>query len=276
MRSARAGSQPVLHHRRVTAGEAEPESWLFLLHGIYGAGRNWASIARRLVRRRPDLGAVLVDLRLHAGSQGFEPPHTLQSCAADLGRLYERSGIYPRALLGHSFGGKVALTAVRRLEEGSDLRQVWVMDSTPTARPDAGGAARMLEVVKRHERFADLEEARKAVRSHGFAPSVANWMVTNLHREGPWLRWRFDLGGVEALLEDFFRVDRWDVVEAPPRGVELHFVKATRSSLLTEEECERLEDRETEGVYLHRVEGGHWLNADNPEAVLDLLADRLV
>ena len=62
---------------------------MFVLHGIYGAGRNWASIARRFVQRRNEWGIVLVDLRLHAGSQGFPPPHTLAACAADLARLAE-------------------------------------------------------------------------------------------------------------------------------------------------------------------------------------------
>ena len=59
---------------------------MFLLHGIYGAGRNWGSVARRLVRARPGWSVSLVDLR----SQGRSPrlsPHTMHACASDLLRL---------------------------------------------------------------------------------------------------------------------------------------------------------------------------------------------
>ncbi|HSM35677.1 MAG TPA: hypothetical protein VK837_04695, partial [Longimicrobiales bacterium] len=54
-----------LAHERVVADGATPGAWLYVLHGIYGAGRNWGSVARALVERRPDWGAVLVDLRGH-------------------------------------------------------------------------------------------------------------------------------------------------------------------------------------------------------------------
>jgi pimeloyl-ACP methyl ester carboxylesterase len=258
----------VLHHRLVSE-RSEPESWMFVLHGIYGAGRNWASIARRFVQRRTEWGVVLVDLRLHAGSQGFPPPHTLDACASDLATLAEHLGTPPRAILGHSFGGKVAL--VYAATGASSLDQVWVMDSTPSRRAPAGDAIRMLGIVRGFLSFSDRDEARAAIRAHGFAPSVANWMVTNLHRERGRFRWRFDLSGVEELMEDFFEIDAWEVVEQPPAGLQLHFVRATRSRLLTREERSRLEGLTGPQVHLHDVEGGHWLNADNPEAVLDLL-----
>src|SRR5690606_18221961 len=84
-----AHTDPVLSHSRIT-GEREPDRWLLVLHGIYGAGRNWASIARRLVEERPEWGVLLVDLRLHGGSGGFPPPHSLETGAADVGMLVER------------------------------------------------------------------------------------------------------------------------------------------------------------------------------------------
>src|SRR4051812_24710793 len=61
---------PILAHTRVAAPGRTPERWLLVLHGIYGAGRNWGSIARRLVEARPEWGAVLVDLRMHGQSRG--------------------------------------------------------------------------------------------------------------------------------------------------------------------------------------------------------------
>lgn len=271
-RHVETASNPILSHRAVTAG-GEPSAWIFVLHGIYGAGRNWASIAQRLVERRSDWGAVLVDLRLHADSQGFAPPHTLGACANDVRKLGHHLGVGPHAILGHSFGGKIALLYAAKA--GNALRQVWVMDSTPAPRPPTGAAVEMLDFVRQHDRFPDRRAASEALVASGFASSVARWMVTNLVRRGEVFRWRFDLEGVEMMLTDFFRVDAWDVVEQPPAGVELHFVKASESNVLTEEECSRIEGSDASGIYLHRLTGGHWLNADNPGAVLQLLESRL-
>jgi hypothetical protein len=33
--------------------------------------------------------------------------------------------------------------------------------------------------------------------------------------------------------------------------------------------------RENGRVFLHRMEGGHWLNADNPDAMVELLSAEL-
>src|SRR6201999_468457 len=73
-----ASMGPGRPHRRVAPKEATPSRWLLVLHGIFGSGRNWGSIARRLVEARPEWGAVLVDLRLHGQSrEGFGAPHTM-------------------------------------------------------------------------------------------------------------------------------------------------------------------------------------------------------
>ena len=86
--------------------------------------------------------------------------------------------------------------------------------------------------------------------------------------------WRLDPDEMEAYLRDYFEVDAWDVVEEPPGGVVIHFVKASGSSVLGGEAVERIRGagRRTGRVFLHEVEGGHWLNTENPDALVELLA----
>ena len=50
-------------------------------------------------------------------------------------------------------------------------------------------------------------------------------------------------------------------------------MKAEASSVLDEPACRRVEGAgvRTGRVHLHRVQGGHWLNADNPEALIELM-----
>ncbi|CAN5459967.1 alpha/beta fold hydrolase [soil metagenome] len=267
---------PLLNHTRVTAPEREPERWLLVLHGIFGKGRNWSSIARRVVEARPEWGALLVDLRLHGESRHFRPPHTVETSAEDLHRLVDHLELPAAGVLGHSFGGKVALAYARERPEG--LAQLWVIDSTPAIKVPSGAAWRMIETVRTlPEEFGSRAEAVEALQSHGYAKGLSQWMTMNLEVDDDVYRWTLNWNAMEALLEDFFRTELWEAVENPPGEVELHFVKATASDTLDEEAVRRLEaaERENGRVFLHHLEGGHWINTDNPDAVVELLTSTL-
>jgi pimeloyl-ACP methyl ester carboxylesterase len=262
-----------LHHEIVLPDGPAPNRFMYFLHGVFGAGRNWGSVARRLVRDQPGLGAVLVDLREHGGSVGMQPPHTIAAAAEDVSRLVRASGQPATSVLGHSFGGKVALLFARGRPAG--LERVWVVDSTPSARAEpAGSAWRMLRVIRElPSEFASRQALIDALERKGFADPVATWMATNLERAGDRFRWRFRLESLAELLTDFFRVDLWDVVEAPPPGCRVDFIKAADSSVIDSDDLSRLRRiaARTSQLGVHIVAGGHWLNADNPDALIRLI-----
>ena len=267
---------PILAHTLVTGKDAEPKLWMLVLHGIYGSGRYWGTIARRLVEARPEWGVLLVDLRNHGGSRGFPGPHTLAAAAADVDRLVARMDFHAAAVMGHSFGGKVAL--LYAAHHGGDVRQVWVMDSTPAVREPEGSAWGMIDLVRGlPSQFASRAEAVQALMGAGLGEGLAQWMAINLEPVEGVYRWRIDFDVMEEMLRDFFRTDLWETVVHPPEGVELHFVKATESSTLDEESARRVEMAGTANgrVHLHLLEGGHWINADNPEGVVELLRSTL-
>jgi esterase len=270
----------LLAHTIVAPDGGSPRHTLVLLHGIYGKGRNWAAIARGLIAARPDWAAALVDLRLHGMSPAFTPPHTVAASAADVAALIAAADAWPApaaAVVGHSFGGKVALSLLADAPP-PQLGQVWVMDSTPAPGTPEGTAWRMLDLVRGlPQHVATRAEAVDGLVAGGIGADVAGWMASNLRRDGDGLAWALDWDAMEALLRDFFVRDLWPVVEAPPPGIDLHFVKATQSSRLSEEACARIAaaGRATGRVHLHRVEGGHWIHSDNPAAITSLLAGAL-
>jgi pimeloyl-ACP methyl ester carboxylesterase len=252
----------------------DPTLWLYILPGIYGAGRNWSSVARRLVRERADWGVVLVDLRQHGASQGFAGPHTLAAAAADVARLAGASGLPIGALLGHSFGGKVAM---RITLDHDPPRQLWIVDSTPAAGEPGGSAWRMLEAVRgMPATFGSRDDFIDALERDGFDRRIGQWMATNLESRDDAYAWRFDLDAMEDLLRDFFRTDAWAAIEEPRGPVDIHFIKADESSVLSDDAVARVERAGRNGsVTLHRVDGGHWVNADNPDAMHTLLVENL-
>ena len=265
---------PVSLASSVIGAPGAPRSLLFV-HGIYGRGRNWAPVARTLVAAHPEWRARMVDLRHHGDSPRPGPPYSIDACASDVIELLHAESA-PVVIIGHSFGGKVALQAAA-LDPGL-VSQVWVIDSTPAPKPPSGSAWRMLDAVASlPPDFASRQAAIDGLVAGGVAPPVAAWMSANLAFGDGRYRWKIDFAVMRALMDDFFRLDVWDVIEAPPPGLDIHVVKATQSSALDAEAVERLLAAEAAvgGVHLHHVEGGHWLNTDNPEGLLALFERHL-
>ncbi len=263
---------PVLSHTLVASDAPAPRRYLMILHGAFGTGHNWATIARRLIQQRPDWGVVLPDLRLHGQSLAFPPPHTLATAAADIVALTQTLGRPVGAVLGHSLGGKVALRYATGHPAG--LRQVWVVDMSPASGSPAGSAWQMLQAVQAlPSQFASRADAATGLVHAGFTPAVAQWMTTNLLQVDGRYRWRLDFRALDALLRDVFARDLWSVINDLPGGVVLHFIKATGSDSLSKDTTARL--RALDRVSVHILRGGHWIQADNPEGVVDLLSHDL-
>ncbi len=264
--------QPLPHYEILQPSGGDVQHWFYMLHGFLGAGRNWRTIARRIVDDRDGWEGVLIDLRLHGRSMGFRPPHTIRTAADDLRFLAAELGHDPSAVLGHSFGGKVALQYL--LQVPVPPRQVWVFDSTPDAGEPRGGVQETLDLLREVAGpFGSRQEAIESLTRRGLADRTAIWLATNLEQRSDGVAWRPDLDALNALLQSFFETDLWPVVEDPPRPTEIHFVKASGSDILTAEACRRIGqagDRNGR-VFLHHLAGGHWLNADNPDGLVELL-----
>lgn len=255
-------------------GEAgRPCVWV--LHGILGSARNWRAFTRRLMRDRPDLAFRLIDLRHHGDShEGFGPPDTVDACVDDLLRLADGLGERPVAVVGHSFGGKVALMHAGRAPDG--LRQAWVLDATPGTVDTFPADNEVVTVITALRRIpmplATHAEVAEILQDMGFSAALAQWMTTNLQPDGEGgYVWRFDLDGVEAMILNYARVDGWPVIEHPP--VDLHVVRAGRGDRWPPEEVRRLAAAPVQSHLL--ADSGHWVHVDAPEALRVLLASHL-
>lgn len=247
---------------------------LVMLHGIYGRGRNWQAIARAITAARPEYECWLVDLPHHGDSPPGAHGETVRGLAADVIDWMRDQNITPTAILGHSYGGKVALAIAEQFRERP--LQVWVIDSTPEVKPPSGSAWTMLEVVRRlPERFATRDEATQAIVDSGYALGVAQWMATNLARVDDRFVWKLDFAALERLLRDFFATDMWHVVESPGDRHDVHFLKASESSAISSAAVARLETAAGPHVHLHHREGGHWIHAESPQVVAELLIEHL-
>lgn len=268
------------HHTLLRAGGSAPDRWLLFLHGILGSGNNWRSFAQRLVDAHPQWGAVLVDLRMHGQSQLAPPPHTLATAAEDLLRLEATLPGPVRGLVGHSFGGKVALRFLGQREEG--LSHAFILDSMPGARSVRGATELTLKVLSALRAVPREVPSRAAfvasLQAHEIAPGVAQWLATNLERSGEGYRFRLDLTAIDALMEDYFARDLWPVYERPRGSAAVHVVVGGRSEVLDSQDRSRLAAlaASRHPLTVHVLENaGHWLHVDDPEGLYRILTAAL-
>jgi esterase len=271
----------VLAHAIVTppAGEdgvtPSPSRWMLLLHGILGTGANWRTFAKQLVAADPSWGAVLVDLRLHGESQeGFGPPHTVAACAGDvaalIAHLEEKGTGAVRGVLAHSFGGKVALELAK--QRAGDLDHVFMIDSTPSARPDAKGSESTKHIVDLladlPSEFPDRAAFTAWMEERGVSRPTAMWLAMNVRALPNTTRFvfRLDLTGIRALLADYFRADLWDTLEHPRGAMQAHLVVGGKSGIVDAADRARAQacPKTTVDVI---AEADHWVHVDAPEAL---------
>lgn len=236
-----------------------------ILHGLFGSGRNWATIARRLAARHR---VIALDLRNHGASPWAESMD-YGEMAADVLATLAALGCPRAALIGHSMGGKTAMIAA--LADPATVERLVVVDIAPVVyQPHHLGlvqAMRALDLTAIGRRA----EADRRLAAAVPDPAERGFLLQNLIFEsGEPPRWRINLDAIERelpALGDF---------PAPPadaayRGPAL-FVAGSRSDYVLpadEPEIRRLFPR----ARLVRIaEAGHWVHAEQPQALLDALA----
>src|SRR5437016_8587196 len=125
---AGAGYVTAVQLHSETHGAGPP---LVLLHGLGGTGTAiWKNHAQELAR---DFAVVVPDLRGAGQSPAPAGPYSLQDFVDDLQGLVAGLGPGPATLVGHSFGGSVALEyAAQRPEDVCAVIGV----GAPTELPD--------------------------------------------------------------------------------------------------------------------------------------------
>ncbi|CAA0837672.1 alpha/beta-Hydrolases superfamily protein [Striga hermonthica] len=265
-----------------------------LLHGILGSRKNWGTFARRLAQQFPKWQFLLVDLRCHGDSASLKKrgPHTVASAALDVLKLLGHLKLTPRVLVGHSFGGKVALSMIDQAAKPlARPVRVWVLDATPgKVRAGGDGTDRPAELISFLNTFpktvSSKREIVEALLQDGFSKDVAQWVVTNLRQSGvngassSSFSWVFDLIGISEMYQSYEDTNFWKLVEEVPRGVHINFLKAERSlHRWAIEDLHRIHVAEEQaaeeggGVEMHVLEdAGHWVQADNPDGLFRILS----
>lgn len=253
---------------RLAATEYGPEEEtgappLAILHGLFGSGRNWASIAQRLAAHRR---VIAFDLRNH-GASAWAGGMQYGEMAEDVLAMLQERGWRRAALLGHSMGGKAAMLAA--LRDPDMVERLVVVDIAPVAYPPrhlgyvrAMRALDLSAIKRRGEADRLLAAAIPDLAERGF-------LLQNLVFEDGHAHWRLNLEAMEremSVLVGFPALPDNAVYSGPTL-----FVGGARSDYLLAEHEPAIR-RRFPNARIERIEdAGHWVHVEQPAAFLRIV-----
>lgn len=235
---------------------------LVILHGLFGSGRNWHSVAGRLEDR---FHVYAVDLRNHGGSPWAEPM-TYSEMVDDLRTFLETRGIERTSILGHSLGGKTAMLFA--LLYGHMLDAVVVVDIAPTRYSHTH-----LPIVQAMQRVDFRQcESRADVEgqlARGVAdPALRTFLMQNVISDDGGYAWRINLNALAASMDDLlaFPVAMPDLAFTGPSL----FVSGDASDYVSaERHREPIRTFFPAAEFAVIPEAGHRVHVDQPERFLE-------
>lgn len=239
---------------------------ILLAHGLFGQGRNLGALARRLSDARP---VVIVDMRNH-GDSFHNAVHDYVAMAGDLADVIADLG-GQADVVGHSMGGKAAMALA--LTRPDMVRKLAIMDIAPVAYGhtqehliDAMESLDLSAVDRRSTADAMLAERVDD-------PGVRAFLLQSLDLKSDPKAWRLNL---PALRDQMGQILGWpeDLPKAGFSGPVLE-IAGERSDYLSEAGQAALREHFPQARVIRVKDAGHWLHADAPEAVAQILVSFL-
>lgn len=235
---------------------------LVILHGLFGSARNWQMFVKRFGQGQDAYG---LDLRNHGGSP-WNDRMDYPAMAGDLGRFLDDRGLDRAVVLGHSMGGKAAMTLALTAPER--VERLIVVDIAPVSYTHTHlpyvKAMKAADLTGRSRRSQVDEQLRDAVPD----PNLRAFLLQNLEVEDGGLRWRINLDALEAGMDNLIGFP--DLGSARYDGPAL-FIGGAKSDYVTPEYEGDIRRRFPAAEIRMVADAGHWLHAEKPEAFTSLV-----
>lgn len=240
---------------------------LMFLHGLFGYGRNWRSIARAFEHHT----VVLPDLRNH-GQSFHDDDLSLSAMAADIEGLRQNLGWDTFILIGHSLGGKVAMQYAH--DFGQHLTQLFVLDIAPKTYP-LDEHRQLIEAMQSLD-LSTLQQRRdadQALRATIPNPAVRQFLLSNLKQTDTQWHWQMNLSGFAQHLS---RLKAAPHTTGSFRQCPVYFLGGAKANYITAEDLPLIHAQFPEAQVDWLPEAGHWLHVEQPEALVTYLKQKSV
>ncbi len=236
----------------------EPESPksaipILLIHGLFGDMNNLGMIARGLDQYR----VIQVDARNH-GHSFHSDTMNYDVMAEDIVQLLAELNIDKVVLIGHSMGGKIAMTVTKLIPEKID--KLIIIDVAPVAYSDRRHDE-ILAALKAvtDSQVADRKEAAEVMRQYIDGEFVIQFLLKSF-RNGQWLF------NVPILDKEYMEVAGWK--DAPTWHGKILFIVGGDSPYILREYQPQIQAQFPNASAVIIADAGHWVHAQKTDLVL--------
>ncbi|MCP4311374.1 MAG: alpha/beta fold hydrolase [Bacteroidetes bacterium] len=261
-------------------GETGPP--LIIVHGLYGSGDNWVTLARELSER---FEVYVIDQRNHGlspHSDAFDYP-TMRD---DLKMLMDAEGIEQAVLIGHSMGAKAIMYFAASWPDR--VLSLVSVDMAPRAYHDqaldyssAANHGKMIDAMLELEldRYSNREEVGRALAPKIGSERVRGFLLKNLRREkNGSLAWRINLpvfrSNLPRILDGLLDGENngpgglQEIPRGGFTGFPALFIAGEKSDYIRAEDHQLIRTL-FPGAQIVTIPGaGHWIHSEQPRLLL--------
>lgn len=255
----------------LSVGTAGPR--VAFLHGLFGQGRNWSTIAKALAGPSGDLArCTLIDLPDH-GRSPWSAEFSYPAYAASVASTLRSIDAGPWIVVGHSLGGKVAMTLA--LTEPTLVSRLVVVDIAPKSYGNLDRFTGYIEEMKALPLDEVGDRGDAEARFNESDPGVKAFLLQNLRRDGESWRWQANVSlfAADAALGSGSLIADWPlpVGSVEPFDGPVLWIAGGESSYIKDEDAEGMRALFPQVRRLSVKGASHWVHSDAPAVVAEAL-----
>jgi len=242
-----------LHYKKIGSGKP-----FVILHGLFGSSDNWQTIAKKIAEYYT---VFSVDMRNH-GHSPWSNQFSINDMTNDVKKLFLDLNINEVILIGHSMGGKVAMTFAQKYPEM--LKKMIVVDIGIKKYPPhhqhilKAINAIDLNIIKTRE------EAKKHFLNFIESEDTIQFLLKNLYWKDNKLTWRMNISVIEQNIHNIL-----NEIEQKECNVQTLFIRGDKSNYILENDFLDIETTFIDSQIITIPNSGHWIHAEQPEAFIN-------
>ena len=247
---------------------------LVILHGLYGSSDNWVSIAKQISN---SFRVIIPDQRNH-GRSPHDPEHTYHDMSEDLLELVDTLDIDQFFLVGHSMGGKSALSFAESFPER--ILGLTIIDISPFAATFNDNKTTFF-----HKAVLDAlsnlnptllktrDEADNILATTVRSTKIRAFLLKNLTRDNDGkFTLRLNAAYLRNNLENILDGLNPDEIAGPRlSGFPIMWIRAGDSDYIPDSQVPYIEKAYPAAEIITIDDSSHWVHAEKPEEIIDLL-----
>ena len=252
----------ILHSKIIGAGKP-----LIILHGLFGMLDNWQALAKEFACF---FETHIIDLRNH-GRSFHANQHNYELMSEDLLSYLNAYNLDEVSLIGHSMGGKVAMTFACMYPES--VEKLVVVDIVPKYYPPHHQEILSGLNAVEQAKIKSRKEADQILSQYFSESAMRQFLLKNLYwRSSTELTFKFNL---KVLSDQIENVGQALYVDALFDKQTL-FIVGQESNYIKETDVELIEAHFTDFEIVEIPKSGHWVHAENPDQFFDKVSRFLI